>query len=845
MIHFKPTCLAVCCLAWSVAMAGQSVSAQFEDVDKSKLGESGAAELQASATNFLGQYCLDCHSTDDPGGEREFETLDLSHQHLDTQLLLQEIIDQLTLGAMPPEDADQPSTPERLTAIKQLTSVLAAMREQATSTGGQSVLRRLSRREYRNTIGDLLAIDMSMFDPTIEFPADNLTQNFDNFGDALVTSGHLLEKYLDAADRCIEKAFATLESSQSREWVFKDGFFQQQELSRAHKDAFNYRYMVLYDHPLNDKPEGAYGPLPKFDAGVPADGRYEVKVLAEALHRDTPYGYQAVQIDLDEPFRMGIRPGDTSIGDLVHTQPIEPILAEAVIADDELQWYTFEIPLDRGFAPRFTFENGQHNVRGAYQRVFRHHLDTLPKSMRNARGIVEWRNGVIKHGYLPQIRIHEIRLRGPLDDPQLQARQEILLGGNEFNEIEAAGLIERFASRAYRRQATRDEVEGLVGLYEKRVADGRQPLEAYKDTLKATLCSPAFLYLSPPAASEHVKLTEHGLAQRLSYFLTSSMPDDRLRKLADQGKLSRSEVLRRETRRLLAAEASNVFIADFLDSWLNLRSLGSMPPDPKQAEVYYTAGLEPEMKQETQLFMRDLIDRNASVLEFLRADYSFVNRDLAKLYGVADQVPVEAAADFHRVTFDDPRRGGLLGQASILTVSANGIDTSPVIRGIWLLENVIGTPVPPPPDEVPAFDPDVRGAVSIRDQLAKHSESAACNQCHRKFDPLGFALECFDPIGRTREYYDRERKLKIDTSGVLAGGEQFDGPAELRELLLQREEFFVRTVTNRLLSHALGRLIESTDRPLVDEIVSQVQATDYPLADLIVAIVTSELFQQR
>jgi len=323
------------------------------------------------------------------------------------------------------------------------------------------------------------------------------------------------------------------------------------------------------------------------------------------------------------------------------------------------------------------------------------------------------------------------------------------------------------------------------------------------------------------------------------------MPDAHLRTLADEGRLDDVDTLRAEAKRLLSLKASDAFVSDFLDSWLNLRALGTMLPDPDESQVYYAAGLEPEMKEETRLFMRYLIDHNASLVDFLQANYSFVNRDLAKLYGVQDQVPVDAAADFHRVVFKDTRRGGLLGQASILTVSANGIETSPVTRGVWLLENILGLPTPPPPDEVPEFDPDVRGALSIRDQLVKHRESAACSLCHRKIDPLGFAFEGFDPIGRARTHYDSQGSHRIDTSGVLPGGDSFVGPAELRMLLVKRKEFFVRTVTNRLVSHALGRRIEPVDRAEIDRIIAHVRGTDYPTTDLITAIVASDLFRQR
>lgn len=205
---------------------------------------------------------------------------------------------------------------------------------------------------------------------------------------------------------------------------------------------------------------------------------------------------------------------------------------------------------------------------------------------------------------------------------------------------------------------------------------------------------------------------------------------------------------------------------------------------------------------------------------------------------------MESAAEFRRVTFDDARRGGLLGQASIMTVSANGIETSPVVRGVWLLENILGTPTPPPPDDVPTIEPDTRGALTIRDQLTKHRENATCYQCHRKIDPLGFAFESFDAIGQTREFYDQKRKLRIDTSGRLPGGQGFADAAELKQRLLNRKQFFVRTFTERLLTHALGRRIEPLDRGSVDAILAKVADDDYPTATLIEAIVQSDLFRR-
>ncbi len=399
----------------------------------SEFGFSQTTEMTA-AQAFLGKYCIGCHSIAQREGEREFESLDFSKDHLQLQIQLQEIIDQITLGAMPPENEEQPTAENRVQAIEQLTELLTRMRERSTSTGAQTVLRRLTRREYRNTVRDLLGIDMTVFDPTVEFPADNLSNHFDNIGDALVTSGYLLEKYLDAADSCIEKALTPV-VREPREWVFKDRFLQQQELNAAHRYAHDNKYLILYDHPLNDKPEGAYGPLLEMSSGVPADGIYEIKVLAQALHRDSPYKKETIFIDLDEPFRLGVRPGNTAIGDMAHMQPIQPLLAEATLKDNDFEWYTFKVHLDKGYSPRFTFENGMHDVRGAYNRVLRNHNELLPPEARKSTGIVEARKSVMKFGALPQIRIQEVRLTGPCDVTSPTRSEQILLSGNRLHRV--------------------------------------------------------------------------------------------------------------------------------------------------------------------------------------------------------------------------------------------------------------------------------------------------------------------------------------------------------------------------------------------------------------------------
>ncbi len=816
----------------------------------------GCASVPAAdrVAAFLTDYCVHCHGTDAQKGERRFDQLKLNAIDGDTLFDLQDIIDQLTLGDMPPKEAEQPAAAERQAVIDELTEMLAAARAGRDSTEQQTVLRRLNRREYLNTIGDLFDMDMSMFDPTTNFPRDNTVEQFDNVGDALVTSGYLLEQYLHAADRIVEKAFALREPPEEQTWTFKGDFRQQPELNPAHKEAFDYRYLCLYDCPEAERPEGAYGPLEEFHQGVPVDGVYEIRVRAHAKNRDTPYDEKLMKIDLDEPFRLGIVPGNAAIGEMHTIQPIQPLLAESPIAGGEPQWYTFQVPLDRGYSPRFTFPNGMVEVRPTYGRVMRKYRDSLPEESQEAKGIFRIRKALIKDGLLPHIRIHEVEIRGPIDVDWPPAPQRAVLGDEPFSPERIEELLQRFARRAYRRPVRPGEVQRLMALVDARLAEGHTPRDAFKDGLKAILCSPAFLYVQPSEESQPAdessangdakdSLSAHGLASRLSYFLWASMPDDDLMNLADSGELEKPEVLRAQVRRLLADDKSDSFLRGFLDSWLHLRSLGDMPPDRKAFEAYYANGLEQDMRTETQRFTRHLIEHNLSILEYLSADYSFLNRDLAKLYDVEEQVPPDDGHRFRQVAFDDPARGGLLGQASVLTVTANGIETSPVIRGVWMLENVLGTPPAPPPDDVPAIDPDVRGATSIRDLLEKHRDTPACNECHRKIDPLGFALEDFDPIGRRRERY--ENKVPVDTAGQLPSGESFEDVAGLKEILAQRKSVFARMLTEKLLAYALGRRIERADRSEVERILAQVADDDYPMRSLIEEVVLSDAFHRR
>lgn len=800
------------------------------------------ATAAGAQTQFLDTYCTSCHGAKVKMADRRFDQLRVPVQDADTLILLQDAVDRLNLGTMPPRGAKQPPEAAKRAAIESLTAIIADGHARRVSTGAQTVLRRLNRREYLNTIGDLFGMNMSMFDPTSRFPRDQAVAHMDNVGDALVTSGYLLEQYLDAAHQVVEKAFRQQAKPEPRAWVFNDKFRQQPELDYAHIAVHQQKFMVLYETPRTVHEEGAYGPLYAFAQGVPADGYYEVKVRAEAVNRKHPYDPAMFGMDPEAPFRLGIVPGNAKVGALHHEQPIQPRLGEVTLGDNGPEWHTFRVWLDAGYSPRFTFPNGNADGRGSFNRILNKYRHLLPEDQRNfTPGIRPARPHLLRYGFLPQIRIHEVRIEGPLPGTWPPAGQQLILGGKPFEASRTREILQGFASRAYRRPARVEEVDRLMAVVEKRARDGASPFEAMKDGLKAALCSPAFLYLEE--SNDGGRLPAFALASRLSYFLWSSMPDDELMRQARSGELLDPAVLVAQTRRMLASEKSQAFVDGFLDSWLNLRSLGDMPPDRDAFGRFYTHDLQYAMKTETRMFTRHLLDRNLSIANFINSDFTFVNKPLAKLYGLEQGISSIGGHTFRQVRITDPRRGGLLGQGSVLTVSANGIETSPVTRGVWVLENIFGTPPPPPPDNVPALDPDVRGSKSVRDLLTRHRSDQACMACHAKIDPPGFALESFDPIGAWRDKYPNG--AAVDASGELPGGRAFTDIVSFKKALLEREPQFARALAERLLTYACGRRVEALDRPMVDAVVREQARRGNGMRDLVELVVTSEIFRSK
>lgn len=829
----------LCIVIISISIQPTHVLAAEKTVPKN------APSKQESVARFLTKYCIDCHSTESAEGEREFETFRLpidSEEHLVTA---DEIVDQVTLRLMPPEDALQPDVKEQLALTKSLRNAMADARVKLESTGGRTVMRRLSHREYENTLATLFDRRVDTLGLTADFPKENTEHHVDTIGESMVTSGFLLDQYFQAASRLVQTRLGE-PKPKPKSWHFKDNFRQYEELTGSHKSVFNFEYLCLYEQPNTDTRQGGYGHIEDFLEGVPASGNYDIEILAQAMHRDTHYDPKIFRIDFSEPFQIAVVPGDVTKGHIHYPQSVEPVLATSVVPDESPEWLKFTVWLEAGQTPRFVFPNGPYESRASVIESNKRYK----KEFKNPQDGVS-RKTLLLEGALPHIRIGEIKIRGPLEEPKGTKEERSIFGDEGFRPESALQQLLEFARRAYRRPLTENDRKRIQTFYKQRNDSDSNSRQAALDTITMILCSPSFLYLSEITQPDQTELLPHDLASRLSYALWAAPPDQKLSDAAQSGRLGDSEELSRQIERLVSDPRSSAFIDGFLDSWLNLRDIGNLPPPRKATPNYYAENLPESMKREAALFFRHLLDTDGPITDFLDSDYTFVDKKLAKLYGLPNAKTMRLSDGFQRVSLDDNRqRGGILGMAAVLTVSANGVDTSPVTRGVWISENILGITPPPPPDEVPAIDSDVRGAKTIRDRLTKHSQDKACYVCHRKIDPLGYALETFDPIGRYRKKYPKVKgnsgDTKIDSSGQLPSGEEFHDIASFRQVIAEhRLKFFARNLVSTLLAYASGRRMEPSDRFEIEDIQERVAEQEYGLRALVTEVLTSQIFRTR
>ena len=797
---------------------------------------------------FLDQYCAECHDADVHKGDRNFEKFALPLKSTDDLIDARDIIDQLTLREMPPKKADQPRIDERLAMIRALREGSSAAFRKLESTGSRTVMRRLSSREYENTLAVLFGRRVDTLGLTADFPKEKTTEHMDTIGKSLVTSGFLVDQYFQSANRLVEARLGKA-AMEPKQWHFNSHFVQYEELQGPHKEAFNFRYLNLYEQPNTDTRQGGYGHIEDFLQGVPVAGLYDLEVEAQALHRDTHYDPKIFGIDFTEPFIIGVVPGDITKGHIHYPQPIEPLLASSVVPDDKPTVLKFRVWLEAGQTPRFIFPNGPYESRASVITINQRYKDEFNPTAKN--GDVS-RTALLRNGQLPHIRISDIKINGPVPEKGGSIEEVAVFGKDGFQAEHALDQLYGFARKAYRRPLTDADRTPIRTMYQKRIAEQAAPRQAALDALKLILCSPSFLYFSEITEESAKSLQPYDLATRLSFALWATPPDAALLAAAESGKLTQEAELKKQIQRMLADERINGFVNGFLDSWLNLRDLGSQPPPREANRAYYAEDLPASMKTEARLFFRDLLANNGSVTQFIDADHTFVDKKLAKLYDLPEQNTLRLADGFQKVSLKgNNHRGGLLGMASVLTVSANGVETSPVIRGVWVSENILGVPPPPPPDVVPAIDTDTTGTKTIRDRLAKHRADPVCAECHRKIDPLGFSLENFDPIGRWRVNYPKPKDPKapapkIDASGELPSGDTYKDFASFRKLIGDtREDLFTRHLIRQFLSYSTGRRMEFADSFIIDDLHEKLKKQGLGLRTLITECLMSEIFRSR
>jgi hypothetical protein len=725
---------------------------------------------------LLGRYCYSCHGNGKSKGDLALDGYKGQADAINDPKTWERVLHNVRSHVMPPEKKPQPSVEEADLIARWIeTQVFKCDCERPDP--GRVTLRRLNRAEYNNTVRDLVGVK---FQPAEDFPADDSGYGFDNIGDVLSVPPILIEKYLTAAEKIFDAAIVAEDRAKAR-------------IKRFEADSLG------GSAPGEGVDGGARRLSREGDLFVkfnfPQDGEYALRASA--------YGEQFGP----EPPRMRFQLGD-----------------------QELQ--TFDVPVEAGAAKvyevRLKVKAGTNRFSAAYL----NNLVNNTAKDRNKRGD---RNLVIEY----------LEIAGPLDVvlPPLPATHRRIFFRNpgSTNNLEyAREIIGRFAERAYRRPVKPEEVERLAAFVPVAIRQGDSFERGVQLALQAVLTSPHFLFrgeLQPePNNPEAVyPIGEYALASRLSYFLWSSMPDDELFALASKGRLRRN--LEAQVKRMLRDPKSRALVDNFAGQWLQLRNLRIATPDAKTFPEYDET-LRTAMETETEMFFHTIIREDRSVLDFLNANYTYLNERLARHYGIKNV----RGDEFQRVSLRGTGRAGILTQGAILTLTSNPTRTSPVKRGKYVLENILGTPPPPPPPDVPELK-EAKLTGTLRQRLEQHRANPSCASCHARMDPIGFGFENFDGIGAWRK---KDGEFFIDPAGQLVSGESFKGSTDLTAILVKsKREEFTRCLAEKMLTYALGRGLEFYDKCALDQITAGLAKRRYRFSALVLEVAQSVPFQQR
>ena len=743
---------------------------------------------------FIESNCLDCHDNKTMTGGLALDEVigaDLSKK----QDVWEKVIRKLSARQMPPSEIPRPAEEEYDSAITWLASTLDDAAAAHPNPGRLETFRRLNRTEYQNCVRDLLALDV---DVASLLPSDESSHGFDNI---TVTdlSATLLNRYLSAAQTISRLAVGRVSQT-------------------PREDIFRIRPDITQDAHIEGLPIGTRGGT-LIAYNFPLDGEYEIQVR---LMRDRNEEVESLR----ESHELEV---------MVDRQRMAIFIVKPPQEGESHQ------TLDAHLKTRITTTAGPHDVGVAFLAK----SSSLEETVRQPLNV---HFNFYRHPRLGPA-VYQVSIIGPFEtsgsgESPSRRRLFICTPGDPDNQEDCAKrILSNLMRRAYRRPVDEEDLKTPMDFF--RAESAENGFEAgIEAALTTVLVNPNFLFRIerdppnvPPGTAYFIDDVE--LASRLSFFLWSSMPDEELLDLAANGELSTPAVLEQQVRRMLADERSHSLVSNFAAQWLYLRNLESINPDMRLFPEF-DDNLRQAMRRETELFFESILREDRSVLDLIEADYTYLNERLAKHY----EIPHVYGSRFRRVSLDKGnQRGGLLRHGSILTVTSYATRTSPVIRGQWMLENLVGAPQPPPPPNIPELeDNTVSSTLSMRERLQQHRANEACASCHAMMDPLGFALENFDAVGRWRE---TEAGESIDASGGMVDGSEFVGVSGLEQALLDRPELFVRTLTEKLLTYALGRGVEYYDAPAVRKIIGTTRDGDYRFSNLILGIVQSRPFQMR
>jgi len=833
-----------------------------------------APSMPQTVRVFLNKNCAACHNRKTASGGLDFAAAAFRPLEAANYAFWVKVHDRVSKGEMPPKAMPQPSPASRATFLAALSQPLTAIQDAQARRTGRSVWRRMNRYEYENTLRDLFGAPWLQIRDML--PEDGLAFRFNKVGEALDVSHVQMSRYLAAADYALREAMA---QQPARPETVTKRYYAREQRSFVGLASFNNfngsperatfpivgnqadlpalepngPMTVGAKDPARREIEGmgvvasAYEPLqPKFNQfRAPVAGRYKLRLCAHSFWAGP------------ESEKRWWRPSRTAIS---AGRTLEPITLYAAFPPQQLRKLG---SFDAGPAPTVR-ELDVNLLKGE---------TIMPDAVRFFRSRPPgWHNPLAQKDGQPGVVFQWLEVEGPILDSWPTPGQRLMFGDLPMRvadagkvevvsanpNADAERLVRGFVKRALRRPVTDADVQPFIKLAHTALASGASFTDAMIAAYSAVLCSPAFVTLEERPGP----LDDYALATRLSYFLWNSAPDAELRSLADQKKLHDPAVLSAQTDRMLADPRAGQFVDAFLDYWLDLRKTDNTSPDADLYPDYYLDDFLVESSiDETRAFFSELIRKDLAARNLVSSDFVMVNGRLAELYGLKG---LEGAA-IRRVELPkESVRGGLLTQASVLKVTANGTTTSPVLRGVWINERILGKIVPPPPPNLPAIDPDTRGATTIREQLDKHRTQATCRSCHAMIDPPGFALESFDVFGGWRDHYralgEGQRvsgygkngqpfafhtAKPVDCSGALQDGRAFQDVRDLKHLLLQDERQIARNLVQQLVTYSTGAPVRFADRPKIEAVLDRAKPGGYGVKSLIHAIIQSELFRNK